>query len=108
MKRGSIVIAAERGDLTTKPRPWLVVQRQSLIEHSPVLTACLITTTPAGAGPFRIALAPSRLNGLNQDSEVEVDRVVTFRKHRVRRVIGELGAEQMIQVDRALRLWLDL
>lgn len=104
MRRGAVVIAAERGDFATKLRPWLIVQRQSLIEHSPVLTTCMITTSPIGAGPFRLALAATVLNGLEQDSEIEIDRIVTICKQRVRQVIGQIDVGQMEQVDRALRL----
>lgn len=108
MKRGDIVIAADRGEFTTKPRPYLVVQRQSTIADSSTVTVCPMTTMCVGAGPFRIAVAKSAGNGLDDDSEVEVDRIVTIRQRRVRQVVGSIEARQLTQVDAALRLWLDL
>ena len=108
MKRGDIVIGAQRGDFTGKPRPYLVVQRETTLPDSPTVTACPITTVLLGPGDLRIPLASDAGTGLDDPSEVEVDRITTLRKTRIRERIGSAPAESMAAVDRGLKLWLDL
>jgi mRNA interferase MazF len=108
LKRGDLVIAAERGRLTAKPRPWLIVQSDAYNEVHPSITLCLITSRKTGAGQFRIAVEASSGNGLDDDSEVMVDKLVTLSRESVVRVVGTLEDEPLAEVDAALRRWLDL
>lgn len=108
MNRGSVVIAADRGEFTGKPRPFVIVQRATSIAESTTLTVCPLTTGLIGAGPIRILVQAHVENGLDDDSEVEVALLTTIRKRRVRQVIGELDLSTMTRLDVALTRWLDL
>ncbi|HEY0013190.1 MAG TPA: type II toxin-antitoxin system PemK/MazF family toxin [Allosphingosinicella sp.] len=108
MKRGEIVIAAERGRLSAKPRPWLVVQSDAYNALHPSLTLCLITSMKTGAVQFRIAVQASTENGLDEASEVMVDKLVTLSRESIVRVVGTLEPAPLADVDAALRRWLDL
>ena len=108
MKRGDLVIAAERGRLTAKPRPWLIVQSDMFNDVHPSLTLCLVTSARSDAGLFRIPVEASAGNGLEQRSEVMVDKLFTLSRESVQRVIGTLETETLARVDQAIREWLDL
>lgn len=108
MKRGDIVIGAERGDFTGKPRPFLVVQADRMLAGARTVTVCPLTTHLIGIGRIRIAIPGGADTGLAQPSEIEVDRVTTMRAARIGKAIGRASAEVMAGVDRALRRWLDL
>lgn len=60
------------------------------------------------AAVFRIAITADGANGLDQDSVVLVDKVVTLRVGAIVRRVGGLSSAAMVQVDHALRRWLDL
>ncbi|WP_375404214.1 type II toxin-antitoxin system PemK/MazF family toxin [uncultured Sphingomonas sp.] len=108
MKRGDIVIGAQRGDFTSKPRPYVVVQRETTLSDSATVTVCPVTTILFGSGDLRIPLDSDATTGLDEPSEVEVDRITTLRRSRIRRRVGSAPAEGMAAIDRGLKLWLDL
>ena len=107
MKRGSVVIAAQRGDSTGKPRPWLVIQRGAFLLEGATVTVCMMSAGTEG-GEFRVAVSPTVTNGLEAPSIVQADKVTTMRWNAIDRVIGELDSTTMNRLDEALRLWLDL
>ena len=106
MRRGTILIGQSPGDLTSKARPYLVVQADTTLETSTTLTVCPLTTTLIGIGRVRIAIAPTPENGLDEASEVEVDRVTTMRRLRFASVVGTAAPDIMNKVDASLRRWL--
>ena len=57
---------------------------------------------------FRIMIAPEKNNGLNEPSEVMVDKVSSLRRERIARSIGRLSASDMRAIDDSLRGWLAL
>ena len=102
------MIGRAPGDFTTKARPYLVVQTDAALETAATLTVCPLTTSIIGIGRVRIAVAPSPENGLDEPSEIEVDRVTTMRRSRFDPPIGTASPEIMNKVDASLRLWLAL
>ena len=104
-RRGEVVLAVASGDYG-KPRPALVIQSDLFNETHASVTVCPITSTLVEAPLFRIALRPSRANGLQKPSQVMADKVQTLKRERVRERIGVITREQMLSVDGALRLWL--
>lgn len=108
MRRGSIVIAADRGDFSGKPRPYVVVQTTGALEAATAITLCPITSQLTGAALIRVVIPLLRETGLVRVSEVEVDRIRTIRRAGVREEIGALPNDIMKQVDTALRRWLEL
>jgi mRNA interferase MazF len=107
MKRGSVIVASQRGDFSGKPRPWLVVQCDLFLDQPISITACMISTTH-DATEFRVPIAPSPANGLTEKSVILADRITSIRGQGLREVCGEVGEAVLRQVDDALRLWLDL
>ncbi|MEH3107949.1 MAG: type II toxin-antitoxin system PemK/MazF family toxin [Sphingomonas fennica] len=108
MRRGSIVIAADRGDFSGKPRPYVVVQATAALEGTTAITLCPITTHLTGAALMRVPVLRLDGTGLLEASEIEVDRIRTIRRSRVKAPIGAVSDDILKQVDAALRRWLEL
>lgn len=108
ISRGSIVTASGPGDYSGKPRPFLVVQSDVYNQSHASISLCPITSHLANDPFFRIALHPDVDNGLRATSEVEVDKVQSMRRERIRDIIGKVSNGTMRQIDEALRHWLDL
>lgn len=108
VKRGDLVLLRAANSPASKPRPCVVVQRDSALAVADKLTICPLTSRlrgPAGERPF---IAPSPENGLHVPSEVEVDWIFTYAADRVGGVIGRLDDATMTLVDQSLRRWLAL
>ena len=108
MKRGDFVIAAERGRLTGKPRPWLVVQADAFNEHHASVTLALVSTGVAEFPYFRVGVAPTSGNGLVEPSVVHIDKLATVSRDNIVQVIGSATESELAEVDVALRGWFDL
>ena len=89
------------------PRPVLVVQDDRFDENNSV-TVCPFTSDPTDLPLFRILVEPSPLNGLRLPSRVMADKVSTVPRTRLARKIGQLTAQEMARVDRALFVFLGL
>lgn len=107
MKRGDIVRAAGPGDYTGKPRPALIVQSDIFDAHNSI-TICPITSILSETLLFRVPVGPGEANGLLKPSEIEVDKITTIARGKIRGVIGRMDDERMVLVDAALRRWLGL
>jgi mRNA interferase MazF len=108
VRRGEIWTASARGSYTAKPRPVLIVQNDLANTHHSSVVACLLSADLTGADAFRIAIARSPENGLKEDSEIQVDRVFSFRREGIKERIGALSSLDLQRVEHALRRWLDL
>ena len=107
IERCGIYWASEKGALTGKPRPVLIVQDTRAQAHS-TITICLISTVVAPAAFFRVLIEPTAENGLDRISYVQVDRLFSFKRDSIDHRIGALSATDRSRVDAALRRWLDL
>ena len=108
VRRGDVVIAEAPGDLTTKPRPYVVVQTRHSVGKTALVTVCPLTARLTHTDLVRVAIEPTSENGLSLPSEVAADLVVTLRVHRIKDHVGALELEAMNRVDQALRRHLDL
>lgn len=106
LSRGDLVIAAFAGDYG-KPRPALVVQADAYAGLESV-TLLRITSTLLDAPSIRIALEPGADTGLENPSQVMVDKITTVPRRRVARRIGSVEADRLAAVETALRLFLGL
>jgi mRNA interferase MazF len=104
VKRGDLIVVALQGD-HGKPRPALVVQSDLFGAHSSV-TIAPVTSTIVDAPLFRVTVEPSATNGLRAISQVMVDKLTTVHRDRVAQCVGQLEADAMLRVNRALVLWL--
>ncbi|MEQ1494557.1 MAG: type II toxin-antitoxin system PemK/MazF family toxin [Novosphingobium sp.] len=108
MKRGEIYTFMGKGDFSGKPRPGLIVQSDLFNEYHLSVTVCPITSELTGNHLFRILVEPNEGNGLELESEIEIDKLQSVRTDRIDRFVGVLADEHLLVVDEALRLWLDL
>jgi mRNA interferase MazF len=72
------------------------------------ITVVPLTSTIIDAPLLRITLDPSRQNGLNRVSQIMVDKVLTLPREKIGRRLGHLGNSLMVQVGRALSVWLGM
>jgi len=56
----------------------------------------------------RIAVTPSPSNGLRKPSQLMVDKLFSGPIQELRAVVGQLEPQVLIELDLALRVWLDL
>lgn len=107
MQRGDLVIVSAHGDYG-KPRPAVVIQNTRLLDQIDSVTVCFLTSNVVPARNLRISVSPAPGNGLREPSQVQIDKIMTFPREKVRGPIGKLAAEEMRDVDRYLMVFLDL
>jgi mRNA interferase MazF len=103
MRRGDVVTVAAAGDYG-KPRPAVIVQTDALpLEHASVVV-CQMTSGGGGedAPDFRVAVEPTRQNGLRTRSQVMADKPVTVQRSRVGGKIGQLDDADIARLNVAL------
>ena len=108
LRRGAVVLYAERGEYTGKLRPGIVVQRNSTLADAPSVTLCGLTSQAMPSHDARIVVVPDDDNGVDHVSFAMIDKVVSISRPRVREVVGQIDAETMRRIDYALKLWLEL
>ncbi len=105
MRRGDIYVAAARGAYTGKPRPVVVVQ-DDRFDATASITVCPLTTSVVDAPLSRIAVEPSAMTGIEQPSQIMVDKVTTMPRDSVRDRLGRLEDTDLVRLDRALLVFL--
>lgn len=109
MKRGDVVLCCGKGSYSSKPRPAVIVQSDGVAESFRSLTLCPITSCfVENSDSFRVSVSPGKLNKLERQSFVMVDKVATYPKESVRNTAGKLSPVIMLKVDAALLDWFDL
>lgn len=83
----------------------MIVQSDRYAEH-PSITVLPLSTTITELDDIRLTLSPTAENGLREMSQVMGDKVQTVPREKIGQVIGRLGADEMVAVDRALALFL--
>jgi mRNA interferase MazF len=106
--RGSVVTVASPGVYSGKPRPAVVVQADRWLQAHPSVILCPLTSTLRQAPLVRIAVEPSRRNGLRKPSQLMVDKLFTVPAAAVGEVVGQLEPQVLVELDLALRGWLEL
>jgi len=109
MKRGALVLVRAKGDYSGKPRPGVIVQSDLFNPTHQSITVCPVTSQLVAAPLFRVALlTPTTTNGLKKPSQVMVDKVFSIRRENIDAEIGTVNRETLLQIDHALRTWLQL
>ncbi|KEJ93885.1 type II toxin-antitoxin system PemK/MazF family toxin [Sulfitobacter sp. KE34] len=104
MRRGELVTVALQGD-HGKPRPALVIQSDRFPDTA-TTTVLLVTSTLVDAPLIRLTVEPSAENGLRMRSQIMIDKAVTVRTDKLGKAFGQLDDTAMIEVNRALALFL--
>ena len=108
LRRGTVVTLASSGVDGGQPRPAVVVQADRWLQAHPSVTLCPLTSTLMEAPLVRIPVEPSPRNGLRKPSQLMVDKLFTVPMEAVGAVVGQLEPQALIELDLALRGWLEL
>ena len=109
LRRGDIVLVAVKGPYTSKPRPVVVVQATETLDLMESVTVCPITSVETGADFVRVPIASGRRSGLDRDSWIMADKIVTVPRSALKtEPVGRLDARETDQLGSAIRAWLDL
>jgi len=106
MRRGDLVTVALSGDYG-KPRPALIIQSNLFAEH-PSITVLPLTSELREAPIFRVRILPDLANGLRAPSDVMIDKIHTVARDKIRDTIGFIGDEHLIEIKRAVAVWLGI
>ena len=106
MKRGEICTVVTSGDYG-KPRPAVIIQSE-LFEALECFTVLPITSTLVEAPLLRFTVEPTPENGLLTRSQIMIDKILTVRRQRLGKVVGELDATALTEIERRLALFLGL
>ncbi len=107
MTRGEVYTAATRGPYTGKPRPVVIVQ-DDRFDATASVTVCPFTTNPVEARLVRLPIEPSDDNGLDQPSQLMVDKVTTVPRSSLGDRLGRLRDDEVVQLNRSLIVFLGL
>jgi mRNA interferase MazF len=107
VRRGEIYTAAARGPYTGKPRPVLIVQ-DDRFDATASVTVCPFTTSPVEAPLLRLPIDPSEENGLDQSSQIMVDKVTTVPRSSLGDRLGKLRDDEFVALNRSLLVFLGL
>jgi len=102
LKRGDVITVAIQGDYG-KPRPAVIIQSDGLGATDSVLV-CPCTSLLRDAPIYRLTVEPTAENGLQVRSQVMVDKIVAVRRDKCGAVLGHLGDETMLALNRMLSL----
>ncbi|MGI8907627.1 MAG: type II toxin-antitoxin system PemK/MazF family toxin [Candidatus Sumerlaeaceae bacterium] len=107
MKRGDLYrVRKPPGSDPKKSRVFIVVSRQVLIDsrHSSVICAPVYSNH----SELETQLAIGTMEGMKHDSSIHCDDLVSISKHLLTDYIGRLAELKMSELDRALRIALQL
>lgn len=107
MKRGEIWSVAGGADYAGKPRPVAILQDDRFEELLSV-TCCPFTTNPTPAPLFRLPVKPSARNGLEHESRLMVDKIITVSRGKMGKLIGRLDDVDIVRLNRAVLIFLGL
>lgn len=105
IKRGDIVLCVISGD-DGKPRPALVIQSDLFNEAHPSIALLPITSHLLETPLFRIPIKASKTSGLDQSSQIMVDKITAVRRDRIRDRIGKISATMLAKVEDSLQQFL--
>ncbi len=104
MKQGDLITVALPGDYG-KPRPALVIQSDRYI-HLHSVTVLPLTSHIVDMEACRVVVEVSAENQLQQRSQIMVEKITTIFRVKAGSVIGHLSDRDMIEVNRALAIFL--
>ena len=106
MRRGEVWTVSGSG-YAGKPRPAVII-RDDRFGTTASVTICMFTTDETDAPLFRIPINPSESNGLRSASRLMADKITTVSKNRMGERIGRLSDADMVQLNRAILVFLGL
>lgn len=104
--RGEIWTVAG-GGYASKPRPALIIQDDRFRDVGS-LTVIPLTSTLTDAPLLRIPIEPSARTGLKAPSQLMIDKMTTIPRENARQLVGHLTATELVDVERALMVFLGI
>jgi len=96
-----------RGSEQAGERPALIIQNNIGNKNSTTTIVAACSTAPERPYPFVVQL-PAKECGLSKDGSVNLSRILTIAKDRLLSKAGELSADRMTEVDKAIKISLNL
>jgi len=106
MKRGEIWTLRDDG-YASKARPVVIVQSNNIIGFDSIIL-CLLTTYESGHIPTRVHISADSVNGLQKDSYVMTEKIVTVDRKELGVRIGILTHSQQCLIAKQLAVILDI
>jgi mRNA interferase MazF len=100
-----VIWTAAGGVYASQPRPVLIIHDDHFAGTDSV-TVIPLTTVAVDAPLLRIPVAPTPANGLEQPSQIMIDKAMTTRRSSVQKRLGVLAATDVIRVERSLLVFL--
>jgi mRNA interferase MazF len=111
-KRGEIWLldwSPARGSEQAGFRPALIIQTDAANSNPGYPNTIVLAVSTKGKPiPFHVTLQPNRVNGLTEASFVKCEQVLTVAKDRLVRKLGVIEKGDIQQINRAVRLVLDV
>lgn len=111
IRRGEIYLATLDpvvGKEISKTRPVIVISNDKNNEFSATVTILPLTSgNLQKIYPFEVFLAKG-VGDLPKDSKVKADQIRTLDKRRLLTIMGELGREETIEIEKAVKIHLGL
>ena len=109
IRRGEIYLAVLDpvvGKEISKTRPVVVLSNDINNEFSATVTILPLSSSKLQKiYPFEVFIAKG-VGNLPKDSKVKVDQIRTLDKSRLLTLIGRLGREEMLQIEKAMKIHL--
>jgi mRNA interferase MazF len=86
----------------------VVVQADRWLQAHPSVTLCPLTSTLLDAPLVRLPVQSAAGIGLKKASQMMVDKLLTVPFSSLGKVVGQLEPQLLIELDLALRGWLEL
>ena len=106
MKRGELYRVAHPSHDPKKFRVFVIVSRQALLDSRFSTAICAPIYTTHDGLASQVAVGPEE--GLKHDSSIHCDELVSLPKSVLTNFIGTLPPSKMGELNRALRVALDL
>lgn len=107
MRRGELWTVSGGKDYAGKPRPVVILQDDQFDATSSI-TVCALTTDRTSAPLFRLIVEPNERNGLRAACRLMVDKITTVPKSKVGARIGRLDDADVLDLNRAIMVFLGL
>lgn len=107
LQRGDIILCALQGDYG-KVRPAVIVQSDLFNATHASVSICPITSHLVNTPLFRLTLSSNQTTGLDNESQIMVDKISYIKTEKIKQKIGNLTVHEMQLLDSALKLWLNL
>ena len=106
MRRGEIYLVRNSGGDPKRSRMFVVVSRQALIDSRFPTVICAPVYTRGADLATQVPVGPDE--GLKHESWIMCDNLVSLAKSDLTNFVGRLSPPKLGELDRALRVALDL